>query len=48
MAKVRVKDLVDTFNIELVSGEEGINRPIITSDLCPGLEIAGFFRFLAF
>ncbi|MGE8080582.1 HPr(Ser) kinase/phosphatase [Peribacillus loiseleuriae] len=46
MAKVRVKDLVDTFNLELVSGEEGINRPIITSDLSrPGLEIAGFFDF---
>ncbi|MBA9026784.1 MULTISPECIES: HPr(Ser) kinase/phosphatase [Bacillaceae] len=46
MAKVRVKDLIDTFNLELVSGEEGINRPIITSDLSrPGLEIAGFFDF---
>lgn len=44
MAKVRIKDVVERFGLELVSGEEGINRPIVTSDLSrPGLEIAGFF-----
>lgn len=46
MAKVRTKDLVEAFNLELISGEEGINRPIVTSDLSrPGLEIAGFFDY---
>lgn len=43
MAKVRTKDIVEAFGLELISGEEGINRPIVTSDLSrPGLEIAGF------
>ena len=46
MAKVRIKDLIERFNLELISGEEGINRPIVTSDLSrPGLEIAGFFDY---
>ncbi|MEH6947167.1 HPr(Ser) kinase/phosphatase [Peribacillus asahii] len=46
MAKVRIKDVIDAFNLELVSGEEGVNRPILTSDLSrPGLEIAGFFDY---
>ncbi|MGM9926282.1 MAG: HPr(Ser) kinase/phosphatase [Bacillus sp. (in: firmicutes)] len=46
MAKVRTKDLIDKFNLELISGEEGINRPISTSDLSrPGIEIAGFFEY---
>lgn len=46
MARVRTKDLLDQFGLELVSGEEGINRPIITSDLSrPGLEIAGYFDY---
>lgn len=46
MAKVRIKDLIERFNLELISGEEGVNRPIVTSDLSrPGLEIAGFFDY---
>ena len=46
MARVRTKDLLDQFGLELISGEEGINRPIITSDLSrPGLEIAGYFDY---
>ncbi|MGE7603995.1 HPr(Ser) kinase/phosphatase [Peribacillus sp. NPDC097675] len=46
MAKVRTKDVVEAFDLELISGEEGINRPIVTSDLSrPGLEIAGFFDY---
>lgn len=46
MPKVRTKDLVDKFNFEIVSGEEGINRPITTSDLSrPGIEMAGFFTY---
>ncbi|MGE6379064.1 HPr(Ser) kinase/phosphatase [Peribacillus muralis] len=46
MAKVRTKDIIEALGLELISGEEGINRPIVTSDLSrPGLEIAGFFDY---
>ncbi|PLS17938.1 HPr kinase/phosphorylase [Bacillus sp. M6-12] len=46
MAKVRTKDLIEEFKLELISGEEGINKPIVTSDLSrPGLEMAGFFDY---
>ncbi|WP_026694481.1 HPr(Ser) kinase/phosphatase [Peribacillus kribbensis] len=46
MAKVRTKDIIEKFNLELISGEEGVNRPIVTSDLSrPGLEMAGFFDY---
>lgn len=46
MPKVRTKDLIEKFNLELVSGEEGINRPISTSDISrPGIELAGFFDY---
>ena len=46
MAKVRTEDIIKEFNLELISGEEGIHRPITTSDISrPGLEIAGFFNY---
>ncbi len=46
MAKVRTKDLIEKFDLELVSGEEGVNRPITTSDLSrPALEMAGYFEY---
>ncbi|WP_028403351.1 HPr(Ser) kinase/phosphatase [Ectobacillus panaciterrae] len=46
MPKVRTKDLMEHFHLELVSGEEGIHRPIKTSDLSrPGIEMAGFFTY---
>lgn len=46
MAKVRTKDIIKEFDLELISGEEGIYRPITTSDISrPGLEIAGFFHY---
>ncbi|MGG3449717.1 HPr(Ser) kinase/phosphatase [Domibacillus aminovorans] len=46
MVKVRTVDIVEKFNLELVSGEEGLHRPIKMSDLSrPGLEIAGFFDY---
>ncbi|WP_050616410.1 HPr(Ser) kinase/phosphatase [Bacillus testis] len=46
MAKVRTKDILEKFNLELISGEEGINRPISTSDLSrPGIEMAGFYEY---
>jgi HPr kinase/phosphorylase len=46
VAKVRTKDIIDKFNLEIISGEEGINRPIVTSDLSrPGIEMAGYFTY---
>lgn len=46
MAKVRTKDIIEKFDMELISGEEGINRPITTTDISrPGLEIAGYFDY---
>lgn len=46
MPKVRTKDIIEKFNLELISGEEGINRPITTSDISrPGIEMAGFFDY---
>ncbi|MBD8070765.1 HPr(Ser) kinase/phosphatase [Bacillus sp. PS06] len=46
MPKVRTKDLLEKFEMELVSGEEGINRPITTSDISrPGIEMAGYFTY---
>lgn len=46
MPKVRTKDILEKFGLELISGEEGISRPITTSDISrPGLEIAGYFEF---
>ena len=46
MPKVRTKDIYEKFHRELVSGEEGINRPITTSDISrPGIEIAGYFEY---
>ncbi|HHY74116.1 MAG TPA: HPr kinase/phosphorylase [Bacillus bacterium] len=46
MVKVRTKDVVEKFSFELICGEDGINRPITTSDLSrPGIELAGFFEF---
>lgn len=46
MPKVRTKDVLDKFKLELISGEEGINRPITMTDISrPGLELAGFFDY---
>lgn len=46
LAKVKTKDIIEKFQLELVAGEDGINRSIITSDLHrPGLEIAGYFEY---
>lgn len=44
--RVRTKDLIDKYHLELISGEEGINRLITTSDLSrPGIEMAGYFTY---
>lgn len=46
MPKVRTKDILEKFNLELISGEEGINRPITMSDISrPGIEMAGYFKY---
>jgi HPr kinase/phosphorylase len=46
LPNVRTKDIIEKFNLELISGEEGINRPITTSDISrPGIEIAGYFNY---
>ncbi len=44
MIQVITKDVLEKFNLQLVSGEEGIGRYITTSDISrPGLEMAGYF-----
>lgn len=46
MPKVRTKDIYEKFQLELISGEEGINRPITMSDISrPGIELAGYFEY---
>ncbi|GAA0472486.1 HPr(Ser) kinase/phosphatase [Alkalibacillus silvisoli] len=44
MVKVRTQDLIDRFELELVGGEDGVHREIVTSDISrPGMEMAGYF-----
>ncbi|WP_372633092.1 HPr(Ser) kinase/phosphatase [Cohnella sp.] len=44
--KVRVSELVQQFHLEIVAGEDGLRRTIITDDLNrPGLEMAGYFNY---
>ncbi|QPC47467.1 HPr(Ser) kinase/phosphatase [Mangrovibacillus cuniculi] len=46
MVKARTQDIIDKFGLELLSGEEGVHRPITTADISrPGLEMAGFFNY---
>lgn len=46
MPKVRTKDIIEKFNLELISGEEGVDRPITTTDISrPGIEMAGYFEY---
>lgn len=46
MAKVQTKDIIEKFKLEVISGEEGIHRPIAMTDISrPGLELAGFFDY---
>ncbi len=43
--QVSTKDVMDVFDLTLVSGELGIGRHILTSDISrPGLEMAGYFN----
>ena len=40
--------LVNTLNLELIAGEQGLNRPIKNTDISrPGLEMAGYFSHYA-
>ncbi|GMK39230.1 HPr kinase/phosphorylase [Paenibacillus sp. CCS19] len=44
--KVKVSELVQQFQLEILSGEEGLRRTITTDDLYrPGLEMAGYFHY---
>ncbi|WP_025025553.1 HPr(Ser) kinase/phosphatase [Caldalkalibacillus mannanilyticus] len=46
MKQIKVKEIVERFNLEVASGEEGLNRLIKTSDISrPGLEMAGYFTY---
>lgn len=45
MEQVSTKDVMEMFDLVLESGEEGIGRHILTSDISrPGLEMAGYFH----
>lgn len=44
LVQVTTKDVMEMFDLKLVSGEEGIGRHIAISDISrPGLEMAGYF-----
>lgn len=44
MVVVLTRDVMEKFKLELLAGEEGIGRTIVTSDISrPGLEMAGYF-----
>ena len=44
--KVKVSELVQQFHLEIVAGEDGLRRAIVTDDLNrPGLEMAGYFNY---
>ncbi|MDM5335018.1 HPr(Ser) kinase/phosphatase [Ureibacillus composti] len=44
MIQVSTRDVVEKFNLAVISGQEGIGRYITTSDISrPGLEMAGYF-----
>ena len=44
--KVKVSELVQQFQLEVIAGEEGLKRQITTDDLNrPGLEMAGYFEY---
>lgn len=46
MAKVRTDDIIKELKLELISGEEGVYKPITTTDISrPALELAGFFNY---
>ncbi|MED0676897.1 HPr(Ser) kinase/phosphatase [Aneurinibacillus thermoaerophilus] len=48
MKKTQVRDIVNHFQLKVVSGKAGLRREITVSDISrPGLEMAGYFNFYA-
>ncbi|MDG0793041.1 HPr(Ser) kinase/phosphatase [Cohnella ginsengisoli] len=46
LKKVKVSELVQQFQLEVVAGSEGMRRTIVTDDLNrPGLEMAGYYDY---
>lgn len=46
MKVIRTKDLLETFNLTLIGGEDGIHRELTTSDISrPGIEMTGYFEY---
>lgn len=46
MGVVLTRDLVDSFNLELIAGKKGLDREITTSDISrPGIELTGYFKY---
>jgi HPr kinase/phosphorylase len=46
MPKVTAHNLMEEFKLDLICGEEGVYRPITTSDISrPGMEMAGYFNY---
>ncbi|WP_042476584.1 HPr(Ser) kinase/phosphatase [Bacillus ndiopicus] len=44
MVQVTTRDVIEKFNLQIISGHEGIGRYITMSDISrPGLEMAGYF-----
>ncbi len=47
MPKITTRDLVEKLNLEIVSGEKGLDREITTDELSrPALQLAGYFKIL--
>lgn len=48
LKKTQVRDIVNHFQLKVVSGKAGLRREITVSDISrPGLEMAGYFNFYA-
>lgn len=44
--KAKVSELVDAFKLEILSGEQGLKRPVTVAEMYrPGLEMAGYFDY---
>ncbi len=46
MGVVQTKDLLESFNLDIIAGEFGLQREILTSDISrPGMEMTGYFKY---
>lgn len=46
MSELTIQNIIETFHLEVVAGEQWVHRKITTSDISrPGLEMAGFFDY---